>query len=245
MFKVLVGFLALCCSPAPAASAQQGSEQGQQLYQQNCALCHRDSGVGSPPAFPALSGNDRLGDPGRIARSIHEGGRRMPPFPALTTDDISSVASYIRTAWTNDYGSVTSEEVATMLEPPAEIGSMSSVWDGVFTESQATRGEAVYTGACSICHGYRLNGAPDDPDMRSTPPLARARFLRVWEGRSLATLLGYTQATMPEDNPDSLTEQDYVDVIAYMLAVGGMPPGDDELQDDLQSLARVVIGPQS
>ena len=80
--------------------------------------------------------------------------------------------------------------------------------------------------------------------MRSTPPLARARFLRVWEGRSLATLFEYTRVTMPEDNPNSLTDQEYVDVIAHMLTVGGMPAGDDELQPDPRSLARVVIRPQ-
>ncbi len=80
--------------------------------------------------------------------------------------------------------------------------------------------------------------------MRSTPPLARARFLRIWGGRSLATLFEYTRATMPEDNPNSLTEQEYVDVIAYMLTVGGMPAGEDELQADPPSLARVVMQPR-
>jgi mono/diheme cytochrome c family protein len=222
---------------APAAVAQQGQE----LYQQNCALCHRDSGVGDPPAFPALSGNDRLRDLDRIVRSIHEGGRRMPPFPALAAGEISSVASFIRTAWTNDYGPVSTEEVAAELVEPAESAVMASVWDGVFTEPQASRGEAVYTGACGFCHGRRLDGAADDPDMRSAPPLARARFLRIWEGRSLATLFEYTRATMPEDNPSSLTEQEYVDVIAYMLTVGGMPAGDEELRPDPSSLARVVV----
>ena len=59
-----------------------------------------------------------------------------------------------------------------------EIDQMTSVWEGVFTEAQANRGQAVYDGACGLCHGRRLNGAPDDPDMRSTPPLARAKFLR-------------------------------------------------------------------
>ena len=80
--------------------------------------------------------------------------------------------------------------------------------------------------------------------MRSTPPLARARFLRNWDGRSLATLLEYTRATMPEDNPGSLTDEEYVDVIAYMLSVGGMPAGETELRPDLGRLARVVIGQQ-
>jgi hypothetical protein len=46
---------------------------------------------------------------------------------------------------------------------------------------------------------------------------------------------------MPENNPGSLTDAEYVDVIAYMLAVSGMPPGVAELQADPRSLARIVI----
>ncbi|MCH7671622.1 MAG: c-type cytochrome [Proteobacteria bacterium] len=135
--------------------------------------------------------------------------------------------------------------LAFMTAPVAlaqqEIDQMTSVWEGVFTEAQANRGQAVYDGACGLCHGRRLNGAPDDPDMRSTPPLARAKFLREWEGRSLAVLFEYTRATMPENNPGSLTDEEFVDVIAYMLSVSGMPAADEELQPDPQSLARSVI----
>jgi len=122
-----------------------------------------------------------------------------------------------------------------------EIDQMASVWEGVFTEVQANRGQEVYAGACAFCHGRRLNGAPDDPDMRSTPPLARAKFLREWEGRSLAVLFEYTRATMPENNPGSMTDQEYVDVIAYMLSMSMMPAADEELRPDPQSLARSVI----
>ena len=249
MSNIVVGVLGLALVIAPVAVAQPVIdtvlfEQGQQLYQDNCALCHKDSGAGDPPTFPALSGNDRLGDPVRIVSNIHQGTGSMPPLPDLTAQEISSLANYVRNAWANGFGSVTTEEVAAVLEGIEEIGHMASVWDGVFTVAQATRGQAVYPGTCGMCHGRRLNGAPDDPDMRSTPPLARAKFLRDWGGRSLATLFEYTRATMPDSNPGSLTDEEYVDVIAYMLSVGGMPAGDDELQPDPRSLARVVIQQQ-
>jgi mono/diheme cytochrome c family protein len=250
MLKLGIGVLGLAFLIAPAAVAQQGAdavlrEQGQRLYQENCALCHRNSGAGDPPTFPALSGSDQIRDPVRVVRIIRMGRERMPPFPGLTAEELSSLANYVRTAWANGPRNVTTEEVAAALERLEEIGTMTSVWDGVFTEAQVNRGQTVYEGACGMCHGRRLNGAPDDPDMRSSPPLARARFLRVWEGRSLATLFEYTRATMPEDNPDSMTEQEYVDVIAYMLTVSGMPAGGEELRPDTQRLARVIVRPES
>ena len=116
-----------------------------------------------------------------------------------------------------------------------------SIWDGVYTEAQESRGEFIYEGACGFCHGYGLDGAADDPDMRSAPPLARAKFLRDWEGRSLAVLFELSNTTMPEDNPGSLTDQEFVDVIAYMLSVSNLPTGDAELQVDLQGLSQVTI----
>ena len=49
---------------------------------------------------------------------------------------------------------------------------------------------------------------------------------------------------MPQDNPGSLTDEEYVDVIAYMLSVGGMPAGEADLRPDPEDLARVVIEQQ-
>ena len=144
-------------------------------------------------------------------------------------------------AWSATFLSASVAVAQPVLEAQ---GDSASVWDGVFTAAQAERGRAAYPGACSLCHGRRLNGAPDDPDMPATTPLARARFIRTWDGKSLATLFQYTRATMPQDNPGSLTDEEYVDVIAYMLSVSGMPTGEDDLRPDLQLLARVVIEQQ-
>ena len=236
-----LGWIIAPCTVAAQVDDAARFEQGRQLYEAHCARCHGASGDGSPPTFPALSGNDRLADAARIVGTIRQGSGNMPPFPALTADETASLASYVRNAWTNDFGSVTTGEAAAALEGSADAAPAASVWDGVFSEDQATRGRSVYSGACGLCHGRRLNGAPDDPDMRSTPPLARARFIREWEGRSLATLFEYTRLTMPEDNPTSLTDPEYVDVIAYMLSVSGMPAGEEELPPDSRSLAQIVI----
>ncbi|MDA1371570.1 MAG: cytochrome c [Proteobacteria bacterium] len=132
----------------------------------------------------------------------------------------------------------------SVAQQERESNGQALVWDGVYTEAQAMRGRDVYEGACGFCHGFRLDGAADDPDMRSAPPLARAKFLRDWEGRSLAVLFELTRTTMPEGNPNSLTDAEYADVIAYMLSVSRIPAGDDELLPELQSLARIVIQQQ-
>jgi mono/diheme cytochrome c family protein len=247
----IVGVLGATFLIATAAVAQPVVdsvvfEQGQELYQNHCALCHQDAGTGNPPTFPSLSGNDHLEDPAQIVRTIRQGAGTMPPFPDLSTAEISAVATYIRNAWANSFGAITTAEATAALDVDGfeAEGDSASVWDGVFTETQAERGRAAYPGACALCHGRRLNGAPDDPDMAATPSLARARFLRTWDGKSLATLFEYTRATMPQDNPGSLTDEEYVDVIAYMLSVGGMPAGEVDLQPDPEDLARVVIEPQ-
>jgi S-disulfanyl-L-cysteine oxidoreductase SoxD len=123
--------------------------------------------------------------------------------------------------------------------------AMRSIRDGVFTAEQVRRGQIAYTGPCDRCHGYKLDGAPDDPDMLPAPPVAGPKFLRKWDGRTLAALFDYLRATMPANNPGYLRDAEVVDIVAYMLAVSGMPAGDGELQPNLDALASVVIEAQS
>lgn len=120
-----------------------------------------------------------------------------------------------------------------------------SIRDGVFTVEQAARGRLAFTGPCDRCHGYKLDGAPDDPDMLPAPPVAGRKFLRRWDGRTLASLYEYVRTTMPANNPGYLSETDVVDIVAYMLAVSAMPAGRDELQPDAAALAGIAIVTQA
>jgi mono/diheme cytochrome c family protein len=126
---------------------------------------------------------------------------------------------------------------------PVAASGAGTIWDGVYTEAQAERGAYVYPAICGRCHGYKLDGAPDDPDMLPTPPLAGPKFLRKWSGASLAVLFEYTRQTMPAINPGSLSDQEFADVVAYTLAVSGAPAGPEELEPAIEPLARVTIGP--
>src|SRR5690606_32629449 len=126
---------------------------------------------------------------------------------------------------------------AAATEPPA------SIWDGIYTPEQALRGAQLYAGPCGRCHGVRLDGAPDDPDMFSTRPIAGPKFLRDWNGRSVATLLEYVRTTMPENNPGFLSDREYADLIAYMLDVSGAPAGGTELPPEPSLLTGIAIMP--
>jgi S-disulfanyl-L-cysteine oxidoreductase SoxD len=133
---------------------------------------------------------------------------------------------------------------AVIVAAAAAQTSAATIWDGVFTAEQASRGRLSYTGPCDRCHGFKLDGASDDPDMLPAPPIAGAKFLRKWDGRPLAALFEYTRATMPSNNPGYLADSEVADILAYLLASSGAPAGAVELRRDSQSLAAIVITPR-
>jgi mono/diheme cytochrome c family protein len=120
-----------------------------------------------------------------------------------------------------------------------------SIRDGVFTAEQARRGQIAYTGPCDRCHGYKLDGASDDPDMLPAPPVAGRKFLRKWNGRSLAALFEYVRTTMPANNPGYLSDAEVADIVAYMLSASRMPAGPEALEPDAAALASIAIVTQS
>jgi mono/diheme cytochrome c family protein len=219
-------------------------EQGRQLYDANCVACHQAGGGGTPPTFPALSGNGRLKDLNLIVRTIRLGQGAMLAFPKLTDGEISALATYIRNAWGNQFGAASSDEVKTILAGlNKSTDKKLSVWSGVYSQDQNERGEELYSGACAQCHGLTLNGA-GQPDQPPSPAIARASFLRKWDGQSVAALFTYVFTKMPPDAPGTLSEQQAIDAIAYMFSVSKMPAGDKELPPDANALAGIVIEAQ-
>lgn len=102
-----------------------------------------------------------------------------------------------------------------------------STQQGVYNREQWMRGRDVYAGLCASCH----------PAVTHTGPI----FTKSWAGKNLSDLFGFLRERMPKNEPGSLTEQEYVDVMSYMLRLNGMPAGMDELPADSVALTKIRI----
>ncbi|HEX9562369.1 MAG TPA: cytochrome c [Gemmatimonadaceae bacterium] len=98
---------------------------------------------------------------------------------------------------------------------------------GVYTREQWTRGRDVYAGMCAGCH----------PAVTHVGPV----FTTLWAGKSVADLFGFMRERMPKNEPGSLSVDQYVDVLTYMLRLNGMPVGYDELPADSIAMTRIRI----
>ena len=88
------------------------------------------------------------------------------------------------------------------------------------TDAQVARGAAVFEQSCSTCHG------PNGNDGFATPLKGPGSLVRFASTREL---YAYTSATMPLAAEGSLTQRQYLDVIAWMLVQRGQSTGNVEL----------------
>ncbi|MDO9519398.1 MAG: PQQ-binding-like beta-propeller repeat protein [Pseudohongiella sp.] len=87
-----------------------------------------------------------------------------------------------------------------------------------FTTDQADRGQELYVNACAVCHLPSLQGAFEAPALKG------GNFVSQWSGRQVNELHDLIEETMPVQAPGSLTEQQYVDIVAYILLQNDLYP---------------------
>lgn len=105
-----------------------------------------------------------------------------------------------------------------------------------FSEAQAERGHAAYQRTCLMCHGERL----DDGDFGGAP-LRGAWFREHWGKASAASLYAYIQSAMPPDNPGSLSDTTYSDILAFILHRNGYTAGAQDMPADLGRLEEMTL----
>jgi S-disulfanyl-L-cysteine oxidoreductase SoxD len=121
-----------------------------------------------------------------------------------------------------------------------------TIWDGIYTEEQARRGEQVFKSECSYCHRDDLAGGFLDDGVGRAPALAGPRafgssLVERWKDLTLTDMVASIAATMPQPKPASLTLQGYVDVVGYLFSKNKIPPGSLELPVDAEALGRLLI----
>lgn len=102
--------------------------------------------------------------------------------------------------------------------------------DRIYNRAQAKLGMAVYNRTCSACH----DGG------RMAPELWTEEFVGNWKGKKLSELSIRIYKTMPVDRPGTLTEEQLVNVIAYLLQMNGFPPGEKAIPGS-KALASVTF----
>ena len=113
--------------------------------------------------------------------------------------------------------------------------SGATVWDNVFTEAQAARGEAAYLRSCAACHKEDLLGGG------TAPALAGDAFFRRWNETTVDDVVQTMKSSMPQEAPSSLEGQVYVDILTYLLKASGSPTGSEELTADRDRLKLVRV----
>lgn len=118
--------------------------------------------------------------------------------------------------------------------------------EGYYTRSQAERGRALYREACAACHGLDLTDG-------SASPLAGPRFERSWNpGSSVSDFSGWGSAslddlffiartTMPQGAVGSVSPEEHLDILAFILERNGYPVGERELTADAEMLRAIPI----
>ena len=117
---------------------------------------------------------------------------------------------------------------AVHAQPPSK-----SIWDGIYTEEQSTRGKALYSQECASCHGGELTGG------EMAPPLAGGEFMAGWDGLTVGDLFERIRISMPQNAPGSLSGQQNADILAFMFNANKFPAGKTELPKEAGILKQI------
>src|SRR4029453_3428463 len=112
-----------------------------------------------------------------------------------------------------------------------------SLRDGVYSANQARRGKTPYDASGAACHLGDLSGTLAGD--AGAPPLRGEPFVSFIEGWDARRLFEYIKATMPADDPSTLSDEAYLDILAYVFQANDFPARSVELGLDQLSNIRL------
>lgn len=181
--------------------------QGEQLYVQNCQVCHQADAIGKPGFAPSLTNQELLATASDkfLLTTIRDGrpGTGMPPFSHLGKDGIEAVVAYLR-----GHATRPNRSAKVDAQPPAK--------------GDAARGEPLFHEICSTCHGNKGDGYIDGG---TGTAIGKAGFLEkasdgfirttIKNGRTQTRMLGFQGAS----GLANLDDQQIDDLIVYLRSI--------------------------
>jgi mono/diheme cytochrome c family protein len=96
----------------------------------------------------------------------------------------------------------------------------------LYTQKQAASGALAYYQNCAMCHGPELNGQAGG---YSGPALKGKEFADPSYNFHISDIFNFVAKLMPAATPGSLTHEQDVEIMAFILQQNGYPPGELEL----------------
>ncbi|MCP3713042.1 c-type cytochrome [Paraburkholderia sp. CNPSo 3274] len=155
----------------------------------------------------------RMNDDGRLAALTR--GWTLP----------ASAASEARTNAPSLESTKASYQRAAMHTPGAFI-KVSATTGGnapAFDHEQVEHGQHLYSESCAKCHGAQLEGI-------TAPALSGPAFAPAANSHlTIGGIYQYMSTNMPADRPGKMTDQEYADLMAFLLYTNGYDAGNAKL----------------
>jgi mono/diheme cytochrome c family protein len=203
-FVVLYSGLLATASPSIFAADAKIIKKGEQLYKQNCSVCHQEDAIGKPGFAPSLTNPELLSISSDkfLEGTIRDGrtGTGMPPFSHLGRKSTKAIVAYLRS-----HTKLPNKSKAVDAQPKS------------FGDERL--GKQWFDDICSTCHGANGDGYVAGG---TGTAIGKAGFLNkvsdgfiretIKYGRSNTRMLGFTGPTAMAN----MSNQEIDDVIAYM-----------------------------
>jgi mono/diheme cytochrome c family protein len=121
---------------------------------------------------------------------------------------------------------------STLVYAQGASSAVRTVWDGAYTDAQASRAAAPFGQSCANCHTL-------GPDGKG--PLTGDKFWSGFAQKTVADLLAYVSANMPNGvSAGSLPKSTYNDLVALILKSNGFPAGATEVSPEVVAGIQIV-----
>ena len=205
----LVNLVVLAAGQSQFAIAADAAivEKGNQLYSQNCSVCHQPDAIGKPGFAPSLTNKELLSISSDkfLLGTIRDGraGTGMPPFAHLGRKNAMAIVTYLRSH-------------TELPNTAAEVDAQPAA------QGDPRLGKLWFEQICSTCHGikgdgYAAGGTGTAIGKAGFLSKASDGFIRttIKEGRSNTRMLGFNGPK----GLASLSDQEVNDIITYMRSL--------------------------